>query len=183
MLNQKSPSVLFLVFSLAVIILSPIFIAFLPIGVVETRYHNRENILLLIPRNNFYLITGAMALIVSTLVLLAWKRKILTYTLAVLFIAGSGLMTYYSTLSYTAIQKSGLILKEYHTVKDYAWSDIAEVVYEYETYAPGVYTFTTKEGEIFEIEENGQFGPGERMAIYNVVMSQGISFIEREKGS
>jgi hypothetical protein len=183
MLNQTSPRVLFVVFSLAVLILSPVIIAFLPIGVVETMYHDSDNILLLIPLRNFILVTSAMASVIVMLLLLAWKRRIFTYALAALLVIASGVMVYYSTLSYTAIQNGGLVFKEYHTVKEYAWSDIAEIVYEYDTNSPGVYTFTTTKGETLQIQKNGQFGPAEQSAIYQAAMRQGISFIEREKGS
>lgn len=183
MLNQKSPRVLFIIFALAAIILSPIILAFLPLVVVETMYFSRENIVLLTPRRNFILLAGAIVLLIAILVLFAWKRTIYSYGLAVFLLAGSVSMLYYSMLSYTAIHEGGIVLKEYHTVKDYAWSDIAEVIYEYETYSPGVYTFTTTLGETLQIQENGQFSPDERSAIYRVVMERGISFTEREKGS
>ncbi len=183
MLNQKSPRVFFIVFTIAVLILSPFIIAFVPIGVVETLYFDRENIVLLIPRVNFCLMGGTMALILAILLLLAWKRHISTYIIAFLLLAGSGTMAYYSSLSYTAIQESGLVLKKYHTVHDYPWSSIVEVVYEYEPDSAGTYNFTTAGGETITIEETAQIGPAEQREIYHTVTGQGIPLIEREKGS
>lgn len=183
MLNQKSPRVLFVVFALAVILLSPIIVAFLPLVVVETMHFSRENIVLLTPRRNFTLLAGAIAFFIAFLLLFTWRRTIYTYVLAVFLLSGSVSMLYYSMLSYTAIQDSGIVLKEYHNVRNYSWRDIEEVLYEYELSSPGVYTFTTTLGETIQMQENGQFGPDERSAIYNVVVGQGIPFIEREKDS
>jgi len=183
MLNQKSPRVLLVVFSIAVLILSPIIILILPVGVVETIYFDRKNILLLVPRANFYLMAGTMTLIIAILLLLSWRRSVSTYIIAFLLLAGSGTAAHYSSLSYTAIQDGGLVLKKFHTVNDYPWSSIAEVVYEYDPNSSGSYIFKTTDGEAITIEENAQFGPAEQRKIYRAVTGQGITLIEREKNT
>lgn len=125
---------------------------------------------------------GTMALILAIL-LLAWKRHISTYIIGFLLLAGSGTAAYYSILSYTAIQDGGLGLKKYHTVRDYRWSSIVEVIYEYAPDSTGTYTFTTAGGETITINETAQFGPAEQRKIYQAGTGQGIPFIEREKGA
>lgn len=90
-------------------------------------------------------------------------------------------MAYYSSLTYTEIQDGGLVLKKYHTVHDYRWSSIVEVVYEYEPDSAGIYIFTTAGGETITIKETAQIGPAERREIYHAVTGKEIPFIEREK--
>lgn len=181
MLNQKSPRLIFFVIVIALLLLSPIVVLFFPIAVVETLYFHRENIVLLTPKINFLLILIAILMIIFGLVILAFKRSVVTYILTILLLIGSLGSVYFSTLSYTAIQKTQIIIKEYHTTTIYKWEDIEKVIYEYEIGTFGTYYFITDNNKEFFIKENGQFGLDAKRAIYKSANENGVNFLEREK--
>lgn len=89
---------------------------------------------------------------------------------------------YFSVLSYTAIQNTKIVFKDFHHQTTYEWQVIKEVIYEYEIGSVGTYYFQTKNNEKFVIEEDGQFGAEEKSAIYNLANENGAIFVEREKG-
>lgn len=181
MLNQKSPRLIIFVIVTSLLLLSPIVVLFFPIAMVETLYFHRENIVLLTPKINFQLIFIAILMTIFGLVILAFKRSVIPYILTILLLIGSLVTVYFSTLSYTAIQKTQIIIKEYHTSTIYEWEDIQKVIYEYEIGTVGTYYFTTDNNKEFFIKENGQFSLDEKRAIYKSASENGAIFLEREK--
>lgn len=180
-LNQKSPRLIFTVIILILLLSSPLIVLFFPLAVTETLYFHRDNIVLLTPPKNFLLIGIAIVMVIVGLVILAIKRSLSTYAITSFLLIGSLATVYFSTLSYTAIQHSQIIKKEYHTTNNYKWQDLQQVTYEYEIGTVGTYHFLTKDNQAFSIKENGQFGTEEKRAIYKSSVDSGVTFTEQEK--
>lgn len=181
MLHRPGISVYFFVFALGLALLSPLIILLVPITVIDTLYFSKENIVIITPIKNFVLITIAMLLVIAGIVILGFKRNILTYSIVVILLIASAVSFYLSTISYTAIQQSQIVMKNGHTAEIFPWHDLQEVVYEYETNSPGTYYFKTKNHQEFMIQENGQFNSEKKQTIYRVAKNNGIHFIERPK--
>lgn len=160
--------------------LTPIVVLIFPIAMVETLYFHRDNIVLITPLINFQLILLAILMIIFGLLILAFKRSVVPYIITTLLLIGSVVTVYFSTLSYTAIQKAQIIIKEYNTTKIYKWEDIQKVIYEYEKGTVGTYYFITDNNKEFSIKENGQFGIDEKRAIYKSAIENEAKFLERE---
>ncbi|MED3801808.1 hypothetical protein P4562_07715 [Lysinibacillus xylanilyticus] len=181
MLNVLSPRAKLFIFAIVLLLLSPIIVFMLPFTISQTFYFNKDNIVLITPTYNFIMLFLAIALIILTLVILGFKRNKYTYLITLLVIVSSLVLGYFSVLSYTAIQNTQIVFKDFHHQTTHEWQDIKEVIYEYEIGTVGTYYFQTKNNEKFVIEENGQFSPEGKSAIYNVANDNGASFIEREK--
>jgi hypothetical protein len=181
MLNELSPSAKLFIFAIVLLLLSPIIVFMLPFTISETFYFSTDNIVLITPTKNFFMLFLAFALIILSLIILGFKRNKYTFLITLLVIMSSLVLGYFSVLSYTAIQNRQIVFKEFHHQTTYKWQDIKEVIYEYEIGTVGTYYFQTKNNEKFIIEENGQFGPEGKSAIYNLANENGATFIEREK--
>ncbi|MFJ8513708.1 hypothetical protein [Lysinibacillus xylanilyticus] len=181
MLNVLSPRAKLFIFAIVLLLLSPIIVFMLPFTISQTFYFSKDNIVLIIPTYNFFMLFLAIALIILTLVILGFKRNKYTYLITLLVIVSSLVLGYFSVLSYTAIQNTQIVFKDFHHQTTYGWQDIKEVIYEYEIGTVGTYYFQTKNSDKFVIEENGQFGKEQKSAIYNLANDNGASFIEREK--
>jgi hypothetical protein len=181
MLNVLSPRAKLFIFAIVLLLLSPIIVFMLPFTISQTFYFSKDNIVLITPTYNFIMLFLAIALIILTLVILGFKRNKYTYLSSLLVIVSSLVLGYFSVLSYTAIQNTQIVFKDFHHQTTYEWQDIKEVIYEYEIGTVGTYYFQTKNSDKFVIEENGQFSPEGKSAIYNVANDNGASFIEREK--
>lgn len=181
MLNELSPNGKLFIFAIALLLLSPIIAFMLPLTVSQTFYFSKDNIVLITPTNNFIILFLAIALIISMLVILGFKRNKYTYLITTITIVSGLVLGYFSLLSYIAIQNTQIVFKDFHHQTTHEWQDIKEVIYEYEIGTVGTYYFQTKNNEKFVIKENGQFGPEGRSAIYNLANENGAIFIEREK--
>ena len=120
-------------------------------------------------------------MVIVGMAILAIKRSVSTYAITSLLLVGSLATVYFSTLSFTAIQHSQIIRKEYHTTNNYEWKDLQQVTYEYEIGRVGTYHFLTKDNQTISIKENGQFGIEEKRAIYKSAVDSGVKFTEQEK--
>ncbi len=181
MLSQLSPNAKLFIFAIVLLLLSPIIVFMLPITISQTFYFSKDNIVLIIPTNNFTMLFIAIMLIILTSIMLGFKRNKYTYLMTIIVIVSSLVLGYFSPLNYTAIQKTQIVFKEFHHQTTYEWQDIKEVIYEYEIGTVGTYYFQTNNNEKFVIRENGQFGSEERSRIYNAAYLNGATFIEREK--
>lgn len=180
-LNKQSSRLIFIILICVLLLISPLIVLFFPLAVTETLYFHRDNLVLLTPSKNFLLIGIAIVLVIVGLMILAIKRSVGTYVITSLLLVGSLSTVYFSTLSYTAIQHSQIIKKEYHTTNNYEWKDLQQVTYEYELGTVGTYHFLTKDNQTISIKENGQFGIEEKRAIYKSAVNNGVSFTEQEK--
>ena len=113
MQHAISPQVKFVVFAVALFLLAPLCIFFVPLFYSETIYINIDHIELLIPLRNFVLIGVGFACLIVMLLLFAWKRQRLTYMLAILLVAGAVFVFGQSQRSYIAIQDVGIEMKMY----------------------------------------------------------------------
>ncbi|MFJ3389629.1 hypothetical protein [Lysinibacillus sp. NPDC086135] len=181
MLNEISPNAKLFIIAIVLLLLLPFIVFLLPLTISQTFYFSRDNIVLITPTSNFTMLFLAIAFIILTLIMLGFKRNKYTYLITLIVIVSSLVLGYFSLLSYTAIQKTQIVFKEFHHQTTYKWQDIKEVIYEYEIGAAGTYSFQTKNNEKFAIKENGQFGLDEKSAIYNLVNDNGATFVEREK--
>lgn len=178
--NTISTQGKFFVSAIVFFLLSIVLVLFLPITITETFYFNRDNIILLTPVKNLYLFTISLTIIFLSLVLLGFKRTHLTYCIASLLIIFSIVGGYFSLISYIAIQEKQIIVKNFQNKTIYPWSEIQEVLYEYDNGALGKYTFTTQNEYKFSIEETMRFGLDEKSAIYRIAYDNDIRFIERK---
>jgi len=181
MLNELSPNAKLFIVALALLLLSPIIIFILPITISQTFYFSSDNIVLITPTYNYFMLFLALALIIVALIILGFKRNTYTYLVTIIVIISSLVLGYFSLLSYIAIQNTQIVLKEFHHQTTFEWQDIKEVHYEYETGTIGTYYFKTKNNEEFVIEENGQFTPEVKSSIFNLTNKNGATFVEREK--
>ncbi|UPW82561.1 hypothetical protein [Lysinibacillus sp. Ag94] len=181
MLNEISPKAKLFIIAIVLLLLLPFIVFLLPHTISQTFYFSKDNIVLITPTSNFTMLFLAITFIILALIMLGFKRNKYTYLITIIVIVSSLVLGYFSLLSYTAIQKTQMVFKEFHHQTTYEWQDIKEVIYEYEADAAGTYYFQTKNNEKFVIKENGQFGLDEKSAIYTIANDNGATFIEREK--
>lgn len=156
MLGEISIQVKFIVFALALAILSPFFIFFIPLAYFETIYIHIESWLMLIPMRNFILLGLGFLGLVIILVLLAWKRRRVTYVLGAVLLLCSLFLFFQSQRNYIAFQDSGIEMLVYGNAENYYWEDMKSIVYESSYHDGSYYTFHMKDGYAFDIAENGQ---------------------------
>lgn len=179
--NNTRPSLKFFVFGFALLLLSPLVILIGPLMYVESVYFDRNYFLLITPKQNFMLLGIALGLIIGSLFLLAWKRRIVTYVIVGFCIIASGITGALSFKSYTAMDEQGIIFQQYGDQQTYQWGEMAMIIYEMATPSEaGNYKFTMSNGELIEIKENGKL---ERLKgkIYSFASSHSIEINEIER--
>ena len=179
--NKTRPSLKLFVFGFALLLLSPLVLLIGPLMYVESVYFDRNYFLLITPKQNFVLLGIALGLIIGSLFLLAWKRRVVTYVIVGFCIIASGITGALSFKSYTAMDEQGIIFQQYGDQQTYHWGEIAMIVYEIATPSEaGNYRFTMNDGEQIEIKENGKM---ERLKgkIYSFARSYSIELTEIER--
>ena len=156
MQHALSPQVKFIVFAVALLLLAPFFIFFVPLIYSETIYINIDHLELLIPLRNFVLIGVGFSCLIVMLLLFAWKRQLITYMLGIILVVGAVFAFSQSQRSYIAIQDDGIEMNMYGDMKNYHWQDMNEIVYDVFEEDANRYTFTMKDGQSIELAENGQ---------------------------
>ena len=156
MQHALSPQVKFIIFAVALLLLAPFFIFFVPLIYSETVYINMDHLELLIPLRNFVLVGVGFACLIVLLLLFAWKRQRMTYMLGVILVVGAIFAFSQSQRSYIAIQDDGIEMTMYGDVKNYYWQDMSEMVYDVFEQDVNRYTFIMQDGQSVELAENGQ---------------------------
>ena len=156
MQHAISPQVKFIVFAVALLLLAPFFMFFVPLIYSETIYINIDHLELLIPLRNFVLIGVGFACLIVMLLLFAWKRNSATYILGAILVVGAVFAFSQSQQSYIAIQDTGIEMKMYGDLKNYYWQDMSELVYDVSEEEANRYTFVMADGKTIELAENGQ---------------------------
>lgn len=177
--NNTRPSLVFFMLALAVLIVAPLVILILPLMAVETLYFNKNNIVLITPKENFILLTLAFVGVISALLLLAWKRKTTTYVIVVILLILSGVAAVQSPKSYIAIDEEGVQVQKYNQLAVYKWSDMTDILYEFSETDAAYYTFTLSNGENVKIVENGQM-ISKRGSILSLARKHDIPLQEKE---
>lgn len=147
MQHAISPQVKCIVFALALLLLAPFFIFFVPLIYSETIYININYLELLIPLQNFVLIGVGFGCLIVMLLLFAWKRQRMTYILGVILVVGAVFAFSQSQRSYIAIQEDGIEMKKYGDVKNYHWQHMNEMVYDVFEENANRYTFVMADGK------------------------------------
>lgn len=177
MLQAISPQVKFIVFAVALALLAPFFIFFVPLIYSETIYISIDHIELLIPMRNFVLVGVGFACLIVLLLLFAWKRKSATYILGVILVVGAVFAFSQSQRSYIAIQDTGIEMKMYGDLKNYYWQDMSELVYDVYEVEANRYTFVMEDGKTIELDENGQL-EALRGTFLSIARKHNINYIE-----
>ncbi|SOC43865.1 hypothetical protein [Ureibacillus acetophenoni] len=180
MLNRTSPRTVFIVFSILLIILAPVFVFIFPIFSVETFHFEKGQIVLIPSEKNFYIVLIAFISIIIGLLILAFKRNWMTYFLSGLLCVAFFALMYVSTISYTLIHKEFIVLQDITVAEKFAWDEISDVVYEYEVGQLGTYNFRTIDGIEFSILENGQFGRDETREIAHIINVKKINYEKKQ---
>lgn len=179
MLHEKSPRAILTVWAIVVVLLSPIFILFVPITVTQTFFYDPEQIIVIAPTKNHYLITVAFGLLFALLVLLAIKRTKWTYMMTGIMAVAATCSLVFSTLSYIIIHPEYITIKDYMNKKDYPMEEFSAVIYEYGEGELGRYQFITKSGEVVIVQDSPQLEFEKRSAIYKVALEHDMKFTER----
>ncbi|MGM9944902.1 MAG: hypothetical protein ACI33M_08165 [Lysinibacillus sp.] len=177
MQHATSPQVKFIVFAVALLLLAPFFMFFVPLIYSETVYININHLELIIPMRNFVLIGVGFACLIVMLLLFAWKRQRMTYMLGIILIVGAVFAFSQSQRSYIAIQDDGIEMNMYGDVKNYHWQDMTEMVYDVFEEDTNRYTFIMEDGESIELAENGQL-EALRGTILSIARKYNINQIE-----
>ena len=177
MLHTISPQVKYIVFAVALTLLTPLFVFFVPLIYSETIYINIDHLELLIPKRNFVLVGVGFACLIILLLLFSWKRKSATYILGVILVVGAILAFSQSQRSYIAIQDSGIEMKMYGDVKNYYWQDMSELMYDVFEQDVNRYTFVMADGKTIELAENGQL-EALRGTLLAITRKHNINYIE-----
>ena len=177
MQHATSPQVKFIVFAIALTLLTPLFVFFVPLIYSETIYINIDHLALLIPMRNFLLVGVGFACLIVLLLLFSWQRKSTTYILGVILVVGAIFAFSQSQRSYIAIQDSGIEMKMYGDVKNYYWQDMSELVYEVFEQDTNRYTFVMADGKAIELAENGQVA-ALRGTLLSIARKHNINYIE-----
>ena len=177
MQHALSPQVKFIVFAVALLLLAPFFIFFVPLIYSETIYINIDHLELLIPLRNFVLIGVGFACLIVMLLLFAWKRQRMTYMLGIILVVGAVFAFSQSQRSYIAIQDDGIEMNMYGDLKNYHWQDMNEMMYEVFEADANRYTFKMKDGESVELAENGQL-EALRGTLLSIARKHNINYVE-----
>ena len=177
MQHAISPQVKFIVFAVALALLTPLFIFFVPLIYSETLYINIDHLELLIPLRNFVLVGVGFACLIVLLLLLAWKRQRVAYILGVILVVGAVFAFSQSQRSYIAIQDSGIEMKMYGLLENYYWQDMSELVYDVFKQDANRYTFVMADGKTIELDENGQL-EALRGTLLAIARKHNITYIE-----
>ena len=180
MLNQPSARTIYIVISLFIFILAPVFVFVFPIFSIETFHFEKEQIVLIPLVKNFYLVAIAFAMLIIGGLTLAFRRNTITYILSALLCVTFFVLLYVSTIPYTLIHKEYIVFQDIQMSEKYHWDDISDVLYEYEVGQLGTYYFRTKEGKEFSIIENGQFGRKETRDIAHIINVKNINFVKKQ---
>lgn len=180
MLNATSTRAKIGIIAIAVGLIGIIIALFAPTFMTETLHISQHNIVLLSAKNNLIISLVSIVLIVIILVLLAFKHTKITYSLATVAILAVIGFCAWTLTNYIAIQTEQIIAKSYTNEQVLKWSDMQQVIYEYDTELPyGQYIFQTADNEMI-IKETLKFGPDEKQKIYSTARSFDVAFIERE---
>ena len=180
MIVGVSPRTKFILFALLLLIIAPFAVFLVPLAYFETVYVQIDSWQMLIPRQNFILLGAGFLCLILILLLFAWKRRVVTYVLGAILLAGAVLIFVQSQRSYIAFQESGVEMLAYGDIKHYYWADMKDITYE--AYEPhhdqaSYYLFRMENGESFKVTENGQLAEkkGKMLAI---IREHDIKFIE-----
>lgn len=178
MLNQKSPRAIFGVLAILILVSAPLVVLFAPMIQLSTFRYDPENLLMLPPMVNFYLLTIASAFVIAIFISLAIKRTRATYALAGLFAIAAIASAYFSGLSYIQIHPDHVEIKTFHTVSTYPMHEMDTIIYEYGIQERGRYLFLTQ-GEEIEIMESPMMTDEKRRQLNRIARDNQIEFIER----
>ena len=180
MLNEKSTRAKIGIFAIAVGLIGIIIAFFAPTVITETLHFSQDNIILLTLKSSFIISLISLVLIVAILLLLAIKHTKVTFSLASVAIVAVVAFCTWSLTNYTAIQKEQIVMKSFNNEQILKWTDIEQVVYEYDFELPyGQYIFQTASEEMV-ITETAKFGVEEKQKIYSTARSFDVAFVERE---
>ena len=133
---------------------------------------------------SFKIVIAACFMLLIGVIIPLIKQNKFTYSLLIIFIAGSFFVFYLSILSYTYIGKEEVVSNKLFNEKTLKWSEIEEVVLEYYVDDRGTheeYIFSSFDGDYIQIPLNGMYQPEEKSEIYRIAKQYNIRFIEREK--
>ena len=178
MLHSISTRGRFIIAAMLVCLVGGFLAIFIPIIYSETVYfnHNREAIIWYIPSKNFWLLTLSVAIIVLILILLAFKRNVITYIASAIMVAASIFIGYTSFLSVTIIDEEHLYIKGVFEETTILWSEMNEVVLYYEKETGfEEYAFILNDGSQIILWNNPHL-KAEAPALYSIFQTYDIAY-------
>ena len=131
-------------------------IFFSPLFILSIFYFDRNNIVISPVTENYTFLMLAFAVLIIGLVILAWRQKVITYSLFALCILIFIALYYASTVGHIVIHQDYIRVQSAFDKQQFAWAEIDTIDYEYEVGLPGTYTFYSGEN-VATITETGQF--------------------------
>lgn len=184
MKNYFSPHLVLLVLATLTLISIPIIWMVFPIFYVQTFIYDSLTIVLYPDGLSNRIVMGSCIVLLLGFVIPLIKQNKFTYSLLVVFMAGSIFGFYLSTLGYTYVGKEEVVLSKLFDKTTFKWTEINSVVLEYYTDDMGTheeYTFTSLNGVTIQIPLTDQFLPEDKDKIYRIAKENNVEFIEREK--
>ncbi|MFC4356296.1 hypothetical protein ACFO0S_14640 [Chryseomicrobium palamuruense] len=178
MLHEKSPRAIFGVIAIILLVSAPLVILFIPMVQLSTFRYDPQNLLMLPPMVNYYLLTLASAFIIAIFIGLAIKRTRAMYFLASLLAIAAIVATYFSSLSHIQIHPEYVQIKNFHTVSTYPMDDMDTIIYEYGIEERGRYLFITQ-GEEIEVTDSPMMTDEKRRQLNRIAREQDVAFVER----
>lgn len=181
MFKNFSPSLFFAMAAVTVVICAPFLMMFQPVFHTEFFSYDKMTSLFIPNPVNLRLVLLACAILAVMLGILAYKRdKKMYITGTLLFVLSIGI-AYLSTQNYLMISNEQIERHHFFNADQYQWNELDEIVYEYVVGSNnGGYTFTSKTGEQFVINEKEVHSTG-KSQIYQYARQNEVSYTEREK--
>jgi len=180
MLHAVSIRGKFLVAALVFFLISILLVFILPFAVSETVYNRNEHLLLAMPFSNIVYLAICLAAIFICIILLAYKRTVITILLLVVVTIGAVFISSQALTGYISFQEDGITIKELWQVDTIRWDEVTEVWFEYEGNS-GDFTFTFKDGSQYVLPHSGSIGTQGTSIIYRQANAFGIPYIEKSK--
>ena len=180
MTEKQPPRTIFIIWSMLVGLCTPFVVFFLPLVISTVLYEQEQNIALFIPAVNFWVTAFGLALFLTGLLLLAWKRNKNMYGVFGSLLVVSLISLYASSLSYTAIQEDQMVLQKFNKTHIYPWEDMEKVEYVYVYGVNGTYYFTAKNGDKWSLAENGVLDTTAQSRFYSRLRTYEVELIEEE---
>jgi|SRR5699024_4887801 len=182
MLNRPSISSIYIVFGIMLTLITPLIVFFWPLFQISTFRFNRDNLLMTVPMQNYYLLAIGLFIPISLLFLLAWKRTKRIYIIVSLGVLLACGIFYVSSLSYIQIHPEFVKKQQYHQEILYEMKDLEVIIYEYGQDKNGQYIFRAKNNEEIVIPDSPLLDGEKKQKLKQAATINKVEFIEREYG-
>lgn len=181
-MHRPSISSIFVVLAMMLTLVAPLIVLFWPLFQISTFRFDRDNLLMTVPMQNYYLLGTALFILITLLFLLAWRRTKKIYVFVTIGVMIAGGIFYLSSVSYIQIHPAFVKKQNYHQEIVYEMEDLEEIIYEYGREENGQYIFRTKDKAEMIIPDSPLLDGEKKQKLRQAATSHNVEFIEREYG-